>query len=100
MQSVANLDENASSLFGVPEINVSFNNSRRQNMTAFVSKVSGCTVDASGPSTLRGKVLSHDKSTFSRITVINFSFIHITVFACIPTNCRSYITDVDYVPWS
>ena len=69
VQSVTNPDENASSHLGVLQINVSFDNSRRQNVSAVVFIVSGCTVDASGPSTLRGKVLSYDKSKFSRITV-------------------------------
>ena len=69
VQSLQNLDENASSLFGVQQMNVSFDNSRRQNVSAGVSIVSGCTVNAAGPSMLRGKVLSYDKSKFSRTSV-------------------------------
>ena len=46
-------------------------NSRRQNVRAGVSIVSGCTVDAAGQNMLRGKVLSNEKLQLSRITVCN-----------------------------
>ena len=69
VQSVTNLDENASSLLGVSQINFFFDNKRRQNVSAVVSMVSGCTVDAAGPGMIRGKVLSYDKSKFSRVPV-------------------------------